>query len=89
MVRPIDISRGRRFTMPLAFVGAMLAATYVFAMGYSHLIESDTQQSAQTAANARQIADHEQRLRNLEGTNARIDEKLDRLLEMERGQQRR
>ena len=70
--------------MPLAFVGLIVAATYAFAMGYSRLVESDTEQRAITERHDREIFDHEQRIRTLESVNARIDQKLDRLLEIER-----
>lgn len=88
MSRPIELSQNRKLTVPLAFVAAVIAATYAFAMGYSRLTESDVQQSSQISANTRQLADHEARLRTLESVNARIDQKLDRLLEIERQQSR-
>lgn len=84
MSRPIEISPNRKLTVPLAFVAVIIAATYAFAMGYSRLTESDGQQSNQIAGNTKQLADHEARLRTLESVNARIDQKLDRLLEIER-----
>lgn len=84
MSRPIELSQNRKLTVPLAFVAAVIAATYAFAMGYSRLTESDVQQTNEIAANTKQIADHEARLRTLESVNARIDQKLDRLIEIER-----
>lgn len=88
MSRPIDLSQNRKLTVPLAFVAAIIAVTYGFAMGYAHLNQSDVQQSNQIAANTKQLADHEARLRTLESVNARIDQKLDRLIEIERQNRR-
>lgn len=88
MSRPIELSQNRKLTVPLAFVAVIVAVTYGFAMGYAHLNQSDVQQSNQIAGNTKQLADHEARLRTLESVNARIDQKLDRLIEIERQQAR-